>query len=117
MDIITAKIPYKIQGLLIVMLLSGVTVIADYFLKRASLHASPFSNYAFIIGITIYILSAFAWVWAMPYMDLAILGACYSVTVALLLAVVGVFYFGETLRPRDFAGLVLGTGSLILLNS
>ncbi len=115
MELIAEKSPVRIQGVLLVLLLSVVGVIADAFLKRASLQGSPFLNHAFLIGTLIYASSAFAWVMAMQHLDLAVLGACYSVATVLMLTAVGVFYFGETLRPRDIVGLVLGTLSLVLL--
>lgn len=102
-------------GILIVLLLSLAGVLADSSLKVASTKNNSTTNAFFIAGAVIYALTAFGWVWAMRHLKLAQLGAFYSVSTALLLAVIGVVFFQETLKTREVIGIILGVVSLILI--
>ena len=87
-------------GISLVLALSVAGVLADAALKVASGKANATSSGYFIIGAIIYALTAFGWVWAMRHLKLAQLGAFYSVSTALLLAVVGVVF---SRRPYERA--------------
>jgi small multidrug resistance pump len=102
-------------GIALVLALSVAGVLADAALKVASGKTNLTSNGYFLTGAAIYALTAFGWVWAMRHLKLAQLGAFYSVSTALLLAVVGVVFFQETLRTREVIGILMGVASLVLL--
>lgn len=102
-------------GILIVLLLSVAGVLADYSLKVASTKHNATANGFFLAGAAIYALTAFGWVWAMPHLKLSQLGAFYSVSSVLLLTLVGVVFFKETLQVKEIIGIALGITSLILI--
>jgi drug/metabolite transporter (DMT)-like permease len=112
---ITDRFSPNMIGISLVLALSVAGVLADAALKVASGKANATSSGYFLIGAFIYALTAFGWVWAMRHLKLAQLGAFYSVSTALLLAVVGVVFFQETLRTREVLGILLGVASLVLL--
>ncbi len=95
--------------------MSGVGIAGDYFLKRASERASPLGTGVFLAGLVLYASTAFAWVFVMRHLKLATIGVIYSVSMVLLLAGMGVVFFGETLGRSEIAGIALAIASLILL--
>ncbi len=105
----------NVVGITLVLLLSVAGVLADAVLKVASGKSNVTMNVYFVVGALMYAATAFGWVWAMRHLKLAQLGAFYAVMTALLLAVVGVLFFKETLKWKEVLGIALGVVSLILL--
>jgi small multidrug resistance pump len=52
----------------------------------------------------------------MKHLQLATIGALYSVTIVLLLTVLGVVRFGESPHAPEVLGLLMAVGALILLS-
>jgi drug/metabolite transporter (DMT)-like permease len=95
--------------------LSLITVLADVFIKNASL-SSGFSGWKLlVIGAIIYGLTAFGWFFVMRGAKLSFLGVLYSVIVILCLTLVSVFYFKEKLSGMEIFGIGLAISSLIIL--
>lgn len=91
------------------------TMVGDYLLKLASLRPSAFTTPEFFAGAAIYALSAVGWVYAMRHMSLAAIGVYYSMLMLILLAAMGVVFFGERLAAREVIGLALACVSILLL--
>jgi small multidrug resistance pump len=102
-------------AILITIGFSAVGVIGDYFLKLASQQASPLRSTWFYIGFAVYASTAFGWVIVMKHLKLAVVGVVYSVAMIVLLTAVGAIGFGESLGPREIAGVILAVASIILL--
>ncbi len=99
-----------------VVFIAVITVVGDYFLKLASQQtANPFSNRWFLCGFVVYSLCAFGWVIAMQHLKLATIGVVYSVSTVLLLTLLGVFVFGETLDKYEMLGIACALISIALL--
>jgi len=96
--------------------LSFVCVVADYLLKRASETDTPYYTYWFFAALVLEALTAFGWIYVMRHMKLATLGAVYSVSIALLLALLGVIIFNESLDFQEVIGIFLAIGSLVMLS-
>src|SRR5690242_17622298 len=96
--------------------MSGVGIVGDYFLKRASAEESPLAGRAFLVGLVLYASTAFAWVFVMRHLKLATIGVIYSVSMILLLTGMGVLLFNESLNRYEAAGIALALASLILLS-
>jgi len=94
---------------------SVVGVIGDYFLKLASQQATPLRSGWFYVGFAVYASTAFGWVYVMRHMKLAAVGVVYSITMIVLLTVVGSIGFREALGAREVIGLILAIASLYLL--
>jgi len=94
---------------------SAVGVVGDYFLKLASQQETPLRSVWFYIGFVVYASTAFGWVFVMRHLKLATVGVVYSVAMIVLLTAVGAIVFGESLGPREIAGLILAIASLYLL--
>jgi drug/metabolite transporter (DMT)-like permease len=90
-------------------------VIGDYFLKLASGEPVWFKSKWFYIGFAIYASTAFGWVFVMKHLKLATIGVVYSVSMILLLSVIGVVGFRESLNGYEIAGILMAIGSLVLL--
>jgi drug/metabolite transporter (DMT)-like permease len=63
----------------------------------------------------LYASTAFAWVFVMRHLKLATIGVIYSVSMVLLLAGMGVLFFGERLGRSEVAGIALAVAALLLL--
>src|SRR6478672_10690432 len=100
---------------LIAVVMSGVGIVGDFFLKRASAADRPLGTWNFLVGFLLYASTAFAWVFVMRYLKLATIGVIYSVCMILMLAGMGVFFFGETLDRYEVLGIVLAVGAIALL--
>ena len=69
----------------------------------------------FLWGMSVYALSAFGWFYAMKHVNLSSLGFIYSISTALMLTLIGIFYFKEAFGTREVIGMVLSIVSLTLL--
>jgi small multidrug resistance pump len=98
--------------------MSGAGIVGNYLLKRASEQDNPLASPAFLVGLMLYASTAFAWLYVMRHLKLATLGIVYSVLMVLLLAGLGVVFFGESLSCLELAGIALATAvSCYLLGS
>lgn len=93
-----------------------VSVIADYFLKRASESPNAFQSPYFFTGAAIFAASSFGWVHVLRHVKLAAIGAIYSVVTVIGLAIVGLAIFNESFSTTEWLGLSLAITSLILLS-
>jgi multidrug transporter EmrE-like cation transporter len=103
------------QAVLVTVAFSVIGVVGDYFLKLASGRDQPLRSGWFYLGFAFYASTAFGWVFVMQHLKLATIGVLYSVSMILLLTVVGVVFFGESLNYYEIAGIVLAIASLVLL--
>jgi len=95
---------------------SAVGVCGDYFLKLASGKEKSFSSIWFYIGLAVYASTALGWVFVMKHLKLATIGVVYSVSMVVMLTLIGVTLFGESLNRYEVAGLVMAIGALVLLS-
>jgi multidrug transporter EmrE-like cation transporter len=100
---------------LVAVVMSAVGIAGDYFLKRASQRDRPLPTPDFLVGLVLYGSTAFAWVFVMRHLKLATIGVIYSISMVLLLAAMGVLFFGESLSRTELAGIALAVLALILL--
>jgi small multidrug resistance pump len=105
----------RVLAILMTGVLSLLAVIGDYFLKRASDAAAPFRTASFIIGFVIYASTAFGTVYVFRHLKLATSGGIYAVCLVVMLTLLGIFGFRETLRPTEVLGLCMAVGALVLL--
>jgi small multidrug resistance pump len=92
-----------------------VSVVGDYFIKRASDQPLPFQSWWFLVGLFFYSSTAFGWVYVMQHLRFATLGSVFSVSSVLMLAVVGVLFLGESLQWKEVVGIALAILSILLL--
>lgn len=96
-------------------LLTIVTAFGDTFLKRAGQLKN--TNYTYLaIGLIVYALTGAVWFFIYKNTKFSVVGSVYGVATAVIFALVGIFYFKETLRPQEILGLVLAVTSIILLS-
>src|SRR5215831_1951208 len=102
-------------AVVVAVVMSGVGIAGDYFLKRASERESPLASQAFLVGLVLYASTAFAWVFVMRHLKLATIGVIYSVCMILMLAGMGVLFFGEKLNAYEVTGIILAIAAILLL--
>ena len=103
------------QTILITLATSALCLVGDYLLKQASRAPFPFRTAEFAIAVVIFGASAIGWVLILPHLKLAAVGVIYGVSTVLFMALLGWLVFGETLTVREWAGLVFGVASILLL--
>ena len=73
------------------------------------------SGLFFVLGFIFLSGTTFGWVFIMRHMKLAAIGIAYSITMILLLALVGMLFFDERLNISELIGLALAIAALLLL--
>jgi drug/metabolite transporter (DMT)-like permease len=99
----------------VVVAIAAISAAGDYFIKLASMESKAIQNRWFLAGTALYLISTFGWVFIMPHMKLASLGVVYSLSLVLLIALLGVFVFGERLNWYEIVGFGLAGVAMFLL--
>ena len=115
MEVVSPTMGTKTIAVLVTFAFSVIGVVGDYFLKLASAREQPLRTGWFYLGFVLYASTAFGWVFVMRYLKLATIGVLYSVALVLLLTVIGVVLFRESLSYFEVAGIILAVASLVLL--
>jgi multidrug transporter EmrE-like cation transporter len=102
-------------AIVVAVVMSAVGIAGDYFLKRASEQERPLLTWPFLAGLVLYASTAFAWVFVMRHLKLASIGVIYAVAMVLLLAIMGVVFFEESLNRSEVVGIALAIAALFLL--
>jgi len=105
----------KALAVVVTVAFSCLGVLGDYFLKLASEQEHSYRTPVFCVGFVVYASTAFGWVFVMKHLKLATISVLYSVSMMVLLTVVGVICFRESLNYSEMAGLIMAIGALILL--
>jgi len=96
-------------------LLGLITVFGDYLIKKGSLKIS-FSGWQYLLaGCIIYGLTGVGWFFVFRIIEISDVGAIYSMTCIVALAMLGVIVFHERLSPGEILGIVFAIASVILL--
>ena len=103
------------QAFLVTFAISALSLVGDYFLKRASQSVQPFYSFEFLVGLVIFASTAAGWVVVLRVIKLGVVGVIYGVSTVLFMALLGRLAFGESLRPQEVLGLCLGIASIMLL--
>ena len=103
-------------AIFVTIVLSAISVAADYLLKRASEQAAPLQSWWFWLGCALFAATAFGWLYVMRHLTFATLGAVFSVATVILLTLVGVLFLGESLRWQEAVGVAMAVGAVVLLN-
>ncbi len=92
-----------------------LTIIGDYFVKKASL-APKFTHWhILLLGGAFYASSAILWFWMYRYTKVYTVGMLHSFLVIAFTLVLSVIVFKENITWRDGIGLALGVISMVLL--
>ncbi len=95
--------------------LAGVGVLGDYFIKLSGSGSKYIAYLPFFTGMIVYALTAVGWFFVMKHVKLGLLGVLYSLTTIILLTIIGAIFFKEQLNIYDIVGIVLGIISIIIL--
>jgi drug/metabolite transporter (DMT)-like permease len=115
MEVVSPTMGTKTIAVLVTFAFSIMGVVGDYFLKLASARDQPLRTSWFYLGFVLYASTAFGWVFVMRHLKLATIGVLYSVSLVLLLTVIGVVLFRESLSYFEVIGIILAVASLMLL--
>src|SRR3990167_6521968 len=102
---------------LVVIGLSLVGVLGDYFIKLAGHDSNKYIDLKwFLIGFLVYSSTAIGWFFVMKHIKLSTLGVIYGVTTVVALTIVGILFFKEHLNIYEIIGIIAGVSSIILLS-
>ena len=102
-------------AIVVTLVFSIVGVCGDYFLKLASQEKQSFRSPWFFVGFALYASTAFGWLFVMKHLKLATVSVVYSVSMVVLMTIVGAVFFQETLSAYEMAGLGMAIAALVLL--
>ncbi|KKU66632.1 MAG: hypothetical protein UX89_C0020G0009 [Parcubacteria group bacterium GW2011_GWA2_47_16] len=102
--------------IVIVVLLSILGVIGDFFIKLSGSGQKFIETKWFIVGFIVYASTAFGWFYVMKHIKLSSLGIIYALTTSVLLVFIGILYFHEKLNIYEVIGMVMAVTSIILLS-
>lgn len=100
---------------LILIGVTGATLLGDYFIKVASGKAVGLLSPTFAAGLMLYALPAVGWYFLMKSHSLAVIGVLYSAATLILLAMLGVFMFNETFGWREGLGIALALMAVVIV--
>ena len=103
------------RAVLVTLGISLACLAGDYYLKRASQLAQPFRSIEFVLGIVIFAATAAGWVIVLRVLKLGTIGVIYGVATVIFMTLLGWLGFGESLRWHEWAGIILGIISILLL--
>ena len=98
----------------IVLLFSGLTVLADVLIKRAA-DQNQMLGLFFAGGAALYALSSFGWFYALRTLKLSTLGGIYSLSTVVMLVLAGVIFFNEKLTPVEIGVVAVAILSIVML--
>lgn len=101
-------------ALILIVILAFIGVVGDFFIKIAGKDKQIKTSW-FAIGLIIYALTAFGWLYVMRHVKLSTLGVFYGVSTVLFLTFLSIFYFKESLNIYEGFGIFLAIISMILL--
>ncbi|MEK6951653.1 MAG: transporter [Nanoarchaeota archaeon] len=104
-----------ITTVLFIIGLSLIGVLGDYFLKLSGSGNNYIDWKWFLIGMILYSSTAVGWFFVMKHIKLGTLGTVYATTTVLALALVGFFFFKETMNYYEITGLIMGIIAIVLL--
>ena len=100
---------------LLLLLVTGLTLIGDYCIKIASGRIHGLYSVQFAVGVIFYSLPAIGWFYLMKSHSLATIGVLYSVSTILLLALLGIVVFNEPVGWREGLGIFLAVAAVIVV--
>lgn len=101
---------------LIIVGLSLIGVLGDYFIKLSSNHPTKSIDIGyFIVGFITFSITSIGWFFVMKHIKLSTLGVIYGVTTIIALTLIGTLVFKENLSIYEIFGLILGLSSIFLL--
>jgi drug/metabolite transporter (DMT)-like permease len=100
----------------ILIVITGLTLLGDYFIKRASADSAGLTSGMFILGAFLYGSTAVGWFFLMRSHSLTAIAVLYSSSIILLLAALGFFVFKEQFGVREIAGLSLAIASVVVMS-
>ncbi len=105
----------QLKWILLVVSLELVSMLADYFIKKASLLAGLTGWGWLATGGILYGTTALGWFFMMRSFNLVTIGVLHSFGVIALSLLLSLFVFREPITLRDVAGITLGCVSIGLL--
>ncbi|MDD5229400.1 MAG: hypothetical protein PHN45_07600 [Methylococcales bacterium] len=96
-------------------LLEGLSLLADYYIKLASLKPNFSGWIELLFGGFLYGVTAIGWFFLMREFKLVTLSVFHALGVIGFTCLLGVFVFKEKLYFREMVGVALGCCSIILL--
>lgn len=96
----------QLLSILLIVFLSFVGAVGDYFLKLAGNGEKYINVRYFLIGFLIFASTSIGWFFVFKKMKFATAGVVYGISMVLFLAVIGAFFLNERLNFYEVTGVV-----------
>lgn len=103
-------------SLLLLVVVASMNVGGDYLIKVSVSHRAGMLSLFFLSGAALYGISAIGWFYMMRSHSLTWIAVSYSSATLIMLALLGVVVFGETLRFRDILAVAMGLSAIVLVS-
>ena len=103
------------SAFLLVVLISIITAIGDFFMKLAGNSSRYIDAKWFSYGMLLYLITGFGWFMVMKVVKLSSIGIIYGVTTSVVLAFIGIAIFHEKLNFIEVIAMMMGLTSIFLL--
>lgn len=100
---------------LLIFLLTIFTAFGDSLIKKAGQPKD--TNIIYLLtGLAVYCATGIIWFFIYKKTEFSTVGSIYGVATVLVFALVGVFYFKETVTLVEFVGMVMAVASILILS-
>lgn len=96
--------------------LALVTAFGDLLIKKGALDGSLLTNYRVLAAALLYGLTAYGWYFVLRQTKLSSAVMIYTMSLLIVVVLIGVFYFRERLNPAEYCGMAMAVGALLLLS-
>ena len=107
--------PEILKTLFVSFLMVIITIIGDYFIKKASLLQGLSGWKLILLGGLLYGISAIGWFWVYRTTKFFTVGAIHSFGIIIFTVLISLLIFKERINFWEAIGMTLGTIALIIL--
>lgn len=104
-----------VKTALISILMVVITIVGDYFVKKASMFKDHIGWKYLLLGGFLYGISAIGWFYVYRMTKVFTVGAIHSFGIIILTILLSLVIFKERINTMEILGLFLGVVSLIIL--
>ena len=108
---------YHMNSWLILVTITAMTVVGDYFIKLASLPHQGLTSAYFPLGMVLYGSTGLGWFYMMRSHSMSTVAVYYSAATLVLMAALGALVFKEGFGGRDAVGVGLALASVVVMGS
>lgn len=104
-----------LKSIIISLLMVLITIVGDYFVKKASMYKEFYGWKFLLLGGLLYGVSAIGWFYVYRIAKVFTVGAIHSFGIIILTLLLSLVVFGEKINFLEIIGMFLGIVALVIL--